>query len=49
MNLFDDIRADSNKGTGECQHLWIWSSDKKSIYCLFCDLKKIIQEGSKLE
>ena len=47
MNIFDDIKADSKRT--ECIHLWIFSEDRKSIYCYDCKLEKKIQQGTKLE
>lgn len=44
MNIFDDIKADQKRT--ECQHLWIWSEDKQSIYCHDCKLIKYIKPGT---
>ena len=48
MNIFDDIRKAEQEKT-ICDHLWIWSEDKQSIYCYDCKMIKYIKPGIPID
>ena len=50
-NIFDDIKKaeEQQNETTVCDHLWIWSEDKQSIYCYDCKLIKYIKPGIPID